>query len=122
MPQLSDEALRSASLDCFAVEVETPETAAPEAIEKPKAKRKRRSKEELRQADINALIAREHELDGKSKTLNIERCFLTDLRVSSEVWEELRARTVDSLEQLARSAEGKAQREGRKTILIQDII
>lgn len=122
MPQLSDEVYRSESLDRFAAEAPMPEIASSDAQKRPKARRKRRTREEVRQEQINALIAKEHHLDGKSKTVNLERCFVTDLRVSSEVWEEIRARTIDSLEQLARSAETKAKRDGRKTILIQDIV
>lgn len=123
MQECSDEARRSLSLDQFVTPLEEGRPAIEQESEKKvKVKRKRRTKEELGQERRNALIAEEHALDAKSKTVNIGRCFLTDLRVGTEVWEELRARTIDSLELQARIAEGKAKRDGRKTILLQDII
>lgn len=119
MQQPSDEVVKRLSLDTFMTTAPAP---APKLQNTPKAKRIRKTKDAIKQEQINALIAKEHELDAKSKTINIERCFLSELRVANEVWEELRARMIDQLEQMARAAEAKAKRDGRKTILIQDIV
>lgn len=116
MQETDNETPKSMRLEAF----NAPEM--PEPIARPGTKRARRTRAEVKREKICALIEREHALDGKSKTVNIERCFVTDLRVSNEVWEELRARIVDQLEQKAHLAEISATKDGRKTIKIQDII
>jgi len=100
--------------------LESFETGLP--AETPKVRRTRRTRDEIGQEQRNALIAKEHELDSTSKTINIGKCFLTDLRVSSEVWEEIRGHLIDWLEQKAGEAQAKAARDGRKTIQIQDVV
>lgn len=87
-----------------------------------KKPRKRRAKAELEREWRIKTIEKEHKLDGKSKTINLQRCFLTRLRVSQEVWEEIRARTLESLCKWASEAEERAAKQGRRTIQIQDVI
>ena len=88
----------------------------------PKKPRKpRKTRADLDQDWRNKLIDKEHKLDGKSKTINLERCFLSKLRVSKEVWEEVRGRTIDRLDQEAGAAEARALKAGRSTIMMEDL-
>jgi len=87
-----------------------------------KKSRKRRAKAELEREWRIKNIEKEHKLDGKSQIVNLQRCFLTKLRVSQEAWEEIRARTIEWLEKWSREAEERAGKDGRKTIQIQDLI
>lgn len=89
-------------------------------LKKPRKPRKTRA--ELNLEWRNELIIKEHKLDGTSKTINLERCFLTKLRVSKEVWEEIRAQTIDLLDLQATRAEERALKGGRATIMLEDII
>jgi len=95
-----------------------------EKSEKAKAKkpRKHRSQAERDREWRIKIIEKEHKLDGKSKTINLQRCFLTRLRVSQEVWEEVRARTLESLCKWASEAEERAAKKGKKTIQMEDVI
>ena len=81
----------------------------------------RKTRADLDQDWRNKLIDKEHKLDGKSKTINLDRCFLTKLRVSKEVWEEIRGRTIDLLDQQAAAAEARALKTGRSTIMMEDL-
>ena len=87
----------------------------------PKPRKPRKTRADLDLDWRNKQINKEHELDGKSKTINLERCFLTKLRVSKEVWEEVRARTIDQLDQEAAMAEARALKSGRSTIMMEDL-
>lgn len=87
-----------------------------------KKPRKRRAKTELDREWRVKNIEKEHKLDGKSKTINLQRSFLTKLRVSQEVWEEVRARTLENLCKWAAEAEERALKKGRKTIILEDCI
>lgn len=90
---------------------------------KPEKKtRKRRAKTEIEREWRVKTIEKEHKLDGKSMTINLKRCFITNLRVSQDVWEEVRARTIERLEQWSREAEERAQKKGKKTIQMEDLI
>lgn len=86
-----------------------------------KVRKTRKTRADRNQDWRNNLIDKEHKLDGKSKTINLERCFLTKLRVSKEVWEEIRGQTIDRLDQLAQHAEERALRKGKKTIQMEDL-
>lgn len=73
-------------------------------------------------------VARQHrlkiiqnEIDRGGTTINVKRCFLTDLRVSADVYEEVRIRMIHELEVYARRAEGSAKYRGSKTVQIQDV-
>ncbi len=100
-----------------------PVKAMPEKTEKKAKKpRKHRSKTERDREWRIKVIEKEHKLDGKSKTINLQRCFLTKLRVSQEVWEEIRARTLESLCKWATEAEERAAKKGRKTVILEDVI
>jgi len=62
------------------------------------------------------------EIKRGGSTINIRNCFLTDLRVSAEVIEEIRIRTIHELEAYARRAEDSARRKSRKTVIMEDVI
>lgn len=64
----------------------------------------------------------EAEIKRGGMTINLKRCFLTDLRVSSDVYEEVRIRTIHNLEVYARQAEESAKHRGSRTILMTDVI
>lgn len=96
---------------------------APASVKaKPKAKAARRNKNEIAREKRVKAIEKEHKLDGKSMTVNLKRAFISDLRVSQDVWEEVRARTIEWLEKWSRQAEEAAKRKGKKTIQMEDII
>ena len=82
-------------------------------------KKERNTKEEVaRQHRLNII---QEEIDRGGTTINVKRCFLTDLRVSADVYEEVRIRMIHELEVYARRAEGSAKYRGSKTIQIQDV-
>jgi histone H3/H4 len=91
-------------------------------LAKPKPKAKRRSKADRDRDRRIKVVEKEHKLDGKSKTINLKRCFVSNLRVSQEAWEEIRARTIERLAAWAAEAEIRAVKKGKKTIQLEDII
>jgi hypothetical protein len=64
----------------------------------------------------------EEEINRGGTTVNIKRCFLTDLRVSAEVYEEIRVRIIHDLELAAKRAEEAAIKRGSRTIQLQEVI
>lgn len=109
----------SFTLDPFLKSEKAP---SPAPVPKAPKTRKRRGKAELdREWRIKVLNA-EHKLDSRSKTVNLKRCFLTRLRVSNESWEEIRARVLERTCAWAVEAEKRAEKVGRKTILLEDLI
>lgn len=82
-------------------------------------KKERNTKEEVaRQRKLKII---QDEIDRGGTSINVKRCFLTDLRVSADVYEEVRIRMIHELEVYGRRAEGSAKYRGSKTIQIQDV-
>lgn len=82
-------------------------------------KKERNTKEEVaRQRKLKVI---QDEIDRGGTSINVKRCFLTDLRVSADVYEEVRIRMIHELEVYGRRAEGSAKYRGSKTIQIQDV-
>lgn len=86
---------------------------------KDQIRKERNTKEEVARQRRLKII--QEEIDRGGTTINVKRCFLTDLRVSADVYEEVRIRMIHELEVYARRAEGSAKYRESKTIQIQDV-
>lgn len=81
--------------------------------------KERNTKEEVsRQRKLKII---QKEIDRGGRTINLTNCFQTELRVSAEVWEEVRIRLIHEAELFGRRAEASAKYRESRTVQIQDV-